>query len=929
MLKLSTKNSTILFTLGTLGLSACTGNHDFRLKQVDNGFVAAIQRNHSDPFIAAQEKHTPLDPFTAAIEKSTSSDFIAARGEDKNLAPFSTTIGEDKSQAAPAARQRTQKVDLLWVVDNSASMEPSQEKLRKGFAKFAEKYMRPNWDIRVAAITTDTYLANRAYQDYISRPNPGYTQKSAYLKDLATKLSSAEPSVAALLAQFDVAQASFKESPSPKDIFPVLGPDYARLLPGIHDGPIPVLCYDGRYEHNGNPMTGAVHCKTRETLTQSGGRTQFKFTGNALCAHPDSSNGSITQCVNTALNNTVHSGKAIISTMPPAGTPADAAWSKQLLEDFIVNVSVSTSGSGSERGFSSVLQLLSDNENTESRFFRPESKRLIVFLSDENDGSVSLANPPANFEPETGIAPCVRRYEGKSFKYAKCPNEADLIPASDVKTQLDRFFLALDGSSGSSSAPNYAVQAIVVKDRRTLDRLYDGGGSNTQDMGTRYIELAKLVGNGSDTLDIGAVDYSPLLDRIGTTVAEGFRVFNLESAPTAGETLVVKIVRKGKSDLTLTPAQYKLEGKTLTILDDAVVNELQPTDQLVISYAAKRIDTFTLERAPAPGEKVNVQIRHADGRLETLTEAQYRISGTQLKITDAAVVKRLAPGDQLIVNYAATRETSFTLERAPESDEKVTVTILHADGTKEVLKDAQYEISGTKLRITDSSVTRRFVASDQVQVTYDLRRVNSFALVRAPEADEKVTVTLVRGDGAKQVLSASQYAISGLHLTIRDAALAKSLRAADRIEVAYDLHRVPAYGLKRAPESDETITVTVVRADGSSQVLRASQYAISGLHLTVTDRRLAETLHDTDQVVVRYDLRRLNEFALARTPNSKEEMIVKLIRGSGAATVLRADQYALRGKVLVITDQALADSLTATDEVYVNYQPKFVFESQK
>src|SRR3954468_6492107 len=42
----------------------------------------------------------------------------------------------------------TTKIDLLWVVDNSSSMDVEQQRLRDGFAAFPHKYMQPTWDIR-------------------------------------------------------------------------------------------------------------------------------------------------------------------------------------------------------------------------------------------------------------------------------------------------------------------------------------------------------------------------------------------------------------------------------------------------------------------------------------------------------------------------------------------------------------------------------------------------------------------------------------------------------------------------------------------------------------------------------------------------------------------------------------------------------------
>src|ERR1700757_4300234 len=67
-----------------------------------------------------------------------------------------------------AASQINTKVDILFMVDNSASMDTEQSRLRNGFTSFAAKYLPPTWDIRVAAITSDTYLANPAFNNYIN-----------------------------------------------------------------------------------------------------------------------------------------------------------------------------------------------------------------------------------------------------------------------------------------------------------------------------------------------------------------------------------------------------------------------------------------------------------------------------------------------------------------------------------------------------------------------------------------------------------------------------------------------------------------------------------------------------------------------------------------------------------------------------------------
>ncbi|MGZ3709172.1 MAG: hypothetical protein ACXWPM_10495 [Bdellovibrionota bacterium] len=81
--------------------------------------------------------------------------------------------------------------DILWVVDNSGSMSAHQNDIAAGFQSFAANYLKPGTDIRLAVITTDAYLAG----DTSTPVAKGFTYG-------------------------DITQ-------------------YARLLPGIADGPRP------------------------------------------------------------------------------------------------------------------------------------------------------------------------------------------------------------------------------------------------------------------------------------------------------------------------------------------------------------------------------------------------------------------------------------------------------------------------------------------------------------------------------------------------------------------------------------------------------------------------------------------------------------------------------------------------------------------
>src|SRR5690606_22253380 len=103
---------------------------------------------------------------------------------------------------------------------------------------------------------------------------------------------------------------------------------------------------------------------------------------------------SLNQCVNTVQNDTVRSGKAIINTKPPQGTPGDQTWRDGLLRDFMLNVTTGSVGHGSERGLGSVLQLIEDNEPTETALLRAGSIRTIIFVPDDEDQSMTIPTYP-------------------------------------------------------------------------------------------------------------------------------------------------------------------------------------------------------------------------------------------------------------------------------------------------------------------------------------------------------------------------------------------------------------------------------------------------------------------------------------------------------------------------------------------------------
>ena len=90
-------------------------------------------------------------------------------------APAAFEVGEVKVE------KHSVPIDVLWVIDNSASMKSSQTKLLNGLAKFASDYLtKSGTDIHLAVVTTDTFVANEAWSKYLNTPTS--TSKSTPLQ---------------------------------------------------------------------------------------------------------------------------------------------------------------------------------------------------------------------------------------------------------------------------------------------------------------------------------------------------------------------------------------------------------------------------------------------------------------------------------------------------------------------------------------------------------------------------------------------------------------------------------------------------------------------------------------------------------------------------------------------------------------------------
>lgn len=486
------------------------------------------------------------------------------------------------------------QIDMLWVIDNSASMDNEQNSLRIGLSAFASKYLQPTWDIRIGVITTDSYVANSAFQPWLQTTvsgSPGWV--SPYI---SSRLSTwKNPSWDSSLLNLQT--GAFTSGFTYNDEVHAFGPNYARLMAGIHDGPTTALCSEA------DPyfFSGTSQCKIRDDQT--------KYSGPSHCLSPASGESAITQCVNTLENDTVHSGQPVISTLPPAGTAGDSAWVTQITQNFMINASVGTSGIGSQRGFGSLSQFLSDNETGPSPYFRPGSVRVIVFVSDADDQTQVLpSSPPSGFNPFTGyLTNCPSKtVDSYTYTIASCPNPASLVAVSTVKAQLDSFFQNLDGNaSGTTSYIVVPVTPLAGTSIQTLqaqrsaeDSAVAAGDGNlpncgalctSVDRGDRYLALMNLVGQGSFSSDLASSNYSQFLESLGQAMIEKRASFTLSRTPSSTEDLVVVVNFSDGSSEAIPSASYVVTGTTLTITDNNLILSFSQGDSLSVTYQPKTV----------------------------------------------------------------------------------------------------------------------------------------------------------------------------------------------------------------------------------------------------------------------------------------------------------------------------------------------------
>ena len=82
-------------------------------------------------------------------------------GCDKNAGNYSL-VGTSQSFVQPSSTFQQSQIDVLWVIDNSSSMQTSQANLATNFSSFINKFQAMGLDYHMAITTSDAFL-NQSY----------------------------------------------------------------------------------------------------------------------------------------------------------------------------------------------------------------------------------------------------------------------------------------------------------------------------------------------------------------------------------------------------------------------------------------------------------------------------------------------------------------------------------------------------------------------------------------------------------------------------------------------------------------------------------------------------------------------------------------------------------------------------------------------
>ncbi len=86
---------------------------------------------------------------------------------DKSDRSYSLLSDSQQFQQNPGGTVNN-KIDILWVVDNSGSMAAFQQRLAQNFNSFMSNFITKGYDYHIAVTTSDAYLAGSAFRNNLS-----------------------------------------------------------------------------------------------------------------------------------------------------------------------------------------------------------------------------------------------------------------------------------------------------------------------------------------------------------------------------------------------------------------------------------------------------------------------------------------------------------------------------------------------------------------------------------------------------------------------------------------------------------------------------------------------------------------------------------------------------------------------------------------
>lgn len=125
--------------------------------------------------------------FFSALTLSLSI-FLIGCGNEKPS--FSLLPDQDVFFQDVNSKTTTGKIDILWVVDNSGSMETSQTNVANNFQAFIENFQTKNMDFQIAVTTTEAYKSGYGHGSSWSRFKDGTDQTSHTGEFVLTPLTS-------------------------------------------------------------------------------------------------------------------------------------------------------------------------------------------------------------------------------------------------------------------------------------------------------------------------------------------------------------------------------------------------------------------------------------------------------------------------------------------------------------------------------------------------------------------------------------------------------------------------------------------------------------------------------------------------------------------------------------------------------------------